>query len=135
METIYYYIMLAICGNGAIAMVNGALGGPIPTPCWGLEGQQAKCGTEGLQDFIITAETETETASNSTGLETTFTFGNYIPVTQLILNLITFQYFLAVLQVLPFPSDFILVVQAFLGLVAVFTIAYMISNRSTKQGV
>jgi hypothetical protein len=102
-------------------MVTNTIGPPVPVAF-------------NLEQFISDQDALARQTSDSGNLNPALIFGDFVRITQILINAITFQYFLAVLQVLPFPHDFVLTVQAIGGSVAFFTIAYLISGRSTKLG-
>ena len=70
-------------------MVSNLLGQPIPTPSWGLD--------QFIKDQSILANQ----IGNTSSIDPTFIYGDFIRAAQVVVNVITFQYFLAVLQVLP----------------------------------
>lgn len=83
-----------------------------------------------LVGFVDKAEADGESTADPGGFDTAFTFGDFLRVTQAIINGALFQYIIGILDMLGFNSTFVFGIRAIGAVFGLFAVYYLISNRS-----
>jgi hypothetical protein len=131
METIINLLILGMCLNVGLAIVTEAMGisfGP-------------GSGTNDFKAILNNTVIENdELIQNSTSgdegfVNLTLIFGDWFKVIGIVINAISFQYIINIMQVFGLSDTAVLGVRAIGAILATFTIVYLISGRGSKQNI
>lgn len=132
METLWNYVFIALFLNFAILMVDVT---------FDLEQIQAPYiladpddDTDYDDDLDDSFTSNSQSLADPASIDTSLTFGDFLRITDMLISVMTFQYFINVLEVFPLPDLFVVFMRVIGGLVGLGTLIYAVSGRAFKSG-